>query len=351
MGWDARRPIGKGLNHRGQSRARENATVEQIWEHICVHRGDKFAETTWVTYLQMYKNHIGPYFGPRVATSIGPQDLVEYRTKRRGDRNLWVADAGGIKPATRNREVSLLRTILAWGVTHGLTQYDPVAGYEDKEPENNVRENVLSEEDLSRVLAFLDVPGREMLRAYLLVCADSGLRRSEAISLRWDHISYERREIYVSRRTAKLNLARTTILSDRTARALQEIERESPWVFFNRHTGRPYRPDNFLKQWHDCQRYLGIIGPDGLFSLHDLRRSFVTIARRRGIPETVIMSLSGHRSHDVFRRYAIVGDEDRAAFRERWERGHWAETAEIQARKRRKSNAKLPFGRGNTDDH
>jgi integrase len=75
-----------------------------------------------------------------------------------------------------------------------------------------------------------------------------------------------------------------------------------PWVFHRQ--GRPIK--DFRGAWKAACGAACV--PGRLF--HDLRRTAVRNLERAGVPRSVAMLMTGHKTESVYRRYAIVSEAD-----------------------------------------
>ena len=86
------------------------------------------------------------------------------------------------------------------------------------------------------------------------------------------------------------------------ADSLARQSRDSEYLF-----ARGAEPiKDFRASWKLACAKAGV--PNLLF--HDLRRTAARNLRRAGIPESVVMKITGHKTRAMFERYNIVDEED-----------------------------------------
>lgn len=138
---------------------------------------------------------------------------------------------------------------------------------------------------------------------------------SEVFPLRWPQVDFQAGVVRLEPGSTKNDEGREFPFSALPAlEALLRRQRELtttleraqgrviPFVFHNR--GRPIR--DFRGAWRKATKAAGI--PDRI--PHDFRRSAVRALERAGVPRSVAMKLTGHKTESVYRRYAIVAEAD-----------------------------------------
>jgi integrase len=91
-------------------------------------------------------------------------------------------------------------------------------------------------------------------------------------------------------------------LSEVIARRRAEMSAETALIFHN--GGQPV--GDFRRSWASACKLAGVSGK----LVHDLRRTAVRDMVRSGVPQTVAMSISGHKTTSMFQRYSITSETD-----------------------------------------
>ena len=144
----------------------------------------------------------------------------------------------------------------------------------------------------------------ETTRDYLHLLLFTGLRRSEASRLRWDEVDFIEKTLTIN--ITKNHEIHTLPLSDFLEDLLKRRyeDRVNDYVFdSDSKLGYLIEPKTAIKKVSD----LSGVG----FSLHDLRRTFITIAESLDIPAYALKRLLNHKDpNDVTAGY-IVSDVER----------------------------------------
>ena len=130
----------------------------------------------------------------------------------------------------------------------------------------------------------------------------TGCRRSEILSLRWEHVDLAACEL---RLPDSKTGARLVPLSPAVAEVLSGFSREpgNPWVIPGRNPGAPLK--NLQYPWEIVRARAGL---DDV-RIHDLRHSFASRALALGESLPMIGELLGHRRVRTTARYAHLARE------------------------------------------
>ena len=166
---------------------------------------------------------------------------------------------------------------------------------------------VLSVDEVERVLAY---PNRLLHRSILALCYSSGLRITEAISLKYTQIDAVNMSLYIV--GAKGGKDRIVGLSERLLALLRDYWKKersavpSEYLFPSKKLGskKPYlSPSSLQPLVKELRKELHLPAE---FTVHSLRHSFATHRLERGVDVVTIQHLMGHSSLLTTSRYLRV---------------------------------------------
>ncbi len=229
---------------------------------------------------------------------ITPGRVDAYRQRRLQEKSSRNPDAT-IMPATVNREVSCLKTMLSKAVRHRLIDTNPLSGYRML-AEDNVRMKTLDESHFQKLVDYCPLH----VRPVVIVGYYLGMRKSEVIELTWKEVDLKAGFIRLGGPRTKNKCARSIPIHPRVKEILEALPRalHTDRVFLLR--GKPLR--EFKNAYRSACKQAGLED----FTYHDLRHCAVNNLRLAGNDYFKIMAISGHKTMSVFKRYNLVTEEE-----------------------------------------
>jgi integrase len=217
------------------------------------------------------------------------------------DRYVKDRQVHGSAKASINRVTQLLRQAYKLA---GLPV--PRGGIRRLPEKGNERQGFFSEQEIRRVIANLPIE----LADFTLFGWLTGMRKSEIASLAWEDVDGD--VIRLRAENAKNGEARMIPLEGELAelvarrRAARQVGVDGTVMISSLIFHRAGAPiGDFRKAWARACKKAGIFR---LF--HDLRRSACRNMLAAGVPQSIAMKVSGHKTDSMFRRYAISSESD-----------------------------------------
>lgn len=312
---DGRDPAAEKTQERQAQTLSEHAAEWLALQGLRVKR-DELSARTLAEYESKLRVHILPAFGSMKPTEITRQAILQWRDKVL----LNGAGSEGIKGVLR-----VLSACIGHMVQRGVVGSNPSRGMGQFATAK--RERYLTADEAARLGEVLNAWEKRgpVWVAVIRVALFSGMRKGEALALRWDDIDVEHGVIRLkvhktARQTGTKSVPLTEPLREVLARAAEWRRPGNPYVFPEQSAknvalqkgGRLPQavnakghasPGGMKRPWTLMREEAGLLGDDR-FRFHDTRHHWGGVAASDGIGLQVIGRNLGHSSSATTARYA-----------------------------------------------
>ncbi|PPF87150.1 hypothetical protein C5B96_04450 [Subtercola sp. Z020] len=291
---------------------------------------DTIRESTKQSYQYHWRSHIEATFAEKLASEVSPQDVNQWVSGLR-QRNLSTST---VKAARQ-----VLGAVFRFALAEGMVVSNPVARSRTVGRREGEITQVKEPYTLPEARKLIAAAGRDSyLESVLLLAVHLGLRRGEALGLRWSSIDLDSGSLRVEVSLAEKRVQRTNgtsgvslqLSSPKTEsslrrlqlsgfvvdalrrqkhrQAIQRIEAGQHWddsgLVFTNEYGGPLYPSTVGKQVKRVERMAGLRE----IRFHDLRHTAARIMLEQGARVEHVSKAFGHSSiavtMDVYGKYA-----------------------------------------------
>ncbi|MBT3368237.1 MAG: site-specific integrase [Nitrospina sp.] len=260
----------------------------------------KAQKAFWRTKISL--NHFNSVYGEMIVGKIKPVDLENYQAKRK---------AKGKADNTVDSELGAIRAMIYKAFDNDMVSGQTLKAFKRTKKllkrNGNARSRILSPDEYEALCSHAALH----VKNAVIIAYHTGMRRGEILQLRWPMADMKARTITLEASMTKDNEKRIIPISPSLHETLKGIPRALHDDHILMFRGKPL--DAIGKALQRACVKAGI--PYGRktengFTFHDLRHSFNTNMRKAGVPESVIMAITGHSTREMFDRYNTVDLED-----------------------------------------
>ncbi|MGH9184295.1 MAG: tyrosine-type recombinase/integrase [Acidimicrobiales bacterium] len=282
---------------------------------------DTVKQSTADDYRWIIGRYVAPHLGRHQLRALTPDHVQAW---------LRLLASQGLSPRTRQYARSVLVRALRWATQTGKVDRNVAALVEGPRMSGRAKiDDTLTADEAQTVL---DAAAGDRLEALAVIALRLGLRRGEALALRWDDVDLDHATLTVAgtlkrqpggalyidtpktaagNRTIPLLAVPLAALTEH--RRLQDAERlaagplwhDSGHVF-TRHDGRPLQPASASAWWKKLCERAGI----GRRRFHASRHTCATLLLEADVPLEVVSAILGHANLSVTADiYAKVGQD------------------------------------------
>ena len=257
-------------------------------------------------YFETLKLNLATFnkeFGDIIVSQIKPTQIENFQAKQK---------AAGYSDSYVDQQTGAAKTVVNKAYDDRMVSAETVQAFKRVNKllkrNSNARDKVLTLDQVESLMVALP----RHTKAVLATGFYTGMRRGEILNLTWDKINLEKRVIRLEASDTKDHEPRVIPISNELYPILTSIPRalHDNHVFL--YNGKPVRSirDGLKTACDKVGIVYGRFAKDG-FVFHDLRHCFNTYMRKAGVPESVIMDITGHSTREMFDRYNSIDHGDR----------------------------------------